>query len=410
MSTTSIRRIGVVWANPSSGNLGVSALAWSVVALLEEVSREQASKLEIHFYGCTQTGPYELELPEQKIRVFRHGYYNYRGWKAIINALFGRIPGLKIMSQMDALFDMGEGDSFSDIYGVERFSTLCDTKLFASRFHIPQMLLPQTIGPFQSQECARRASKMLRRMDVLTCRDAQSHSVAASLLEKECTELVDVAFALPYRRHDGVGQGSRGIRVGLNVSGLLWNGGYTGKNELGLTGDYRETIIELAKKLVGMPEVMVFLVPHVFGGNCLPVEDDYRASVELSEVLACERVILAPEFSSPIEAKTFISSLDFFMGARMHACIAAISSGTPVVPMAYSRKFNGLFRDTLGYSRLVDLKVHSKEEVVEICIESLLARESIRREILDDVNAKVAKRLEHLKDILGNFMMGARSK
>ena len=27
----------------------------------------------------------------------------------------------------------------------------------------------------------------------------------------------------------------------------------------------------------------------------------------------------------------------------MHACIAAFSSGTPVVPVAYSRKFSGLF-------------------------------------------------------------------
>ena len=37
----------------------------------------------------------------------------------------------------------------------------------------------------------------------------------------------------------------------------------------------------------------------------------------------------------------------------MHACIAAFSSGVPVVPMAYSRKFEGLF-GTLGYGRTVD--------------------------------------------------------
>ena len=37
--------------------------------------------------------------------------------------------------------------------------------------------------------------------------------------------------------------------------------------------------------------------------------------------------VLAPRFSTPSEAKTYIAGLDFFMGARMHACIAAFSSG-----------------------------------------------------------------------------------
>ena len=48
------------------------------------------------------------------------------------------------------------------------------------------------------------------------------------------------------------------------------------------------------------------------------------------------------------------------MGARMHACIAAFSSGVPVVPMAYSRKFEGLF-GSLGYDRTVDCTADSAE-------------------------------------------------
>jgi polysaccharide pyruvyl transferase WcaK-like protein len=80
-------------------------------------------------------------------------------------------------------------------------------------------------------------------------------------------------------------------------------------------------------------------------------EDDWRAS----QVLAAEfpGTALAPAFASPSDAKSYIASLDFFMGARMHACIAAFSSGVPVVPMAYSRKFAGLF-GSLGYDATVD--------------------------------------------------------
>ncbi len=47
----------------------------------------------------------------------------------------------------------------------------------------------------------------------------------------------------------------------------------------------------------------------------------------------------------------------------MHACIAAFSSGVPVLPMAYSRKFAGLF-GTLGYGACADCKADSEEEIL----------------------------------------------
>jgi polysaccharide pyruvyl transferase WcaK-like protein len=51
------------------------------------------------------------------------------------------------------------------------------------------------------------------------------------------------------------------------------------------------------------------------------------------------------------------------MGARMHACIAAFSASVPVVPMAYSRKFAGLF-GSLGYDETVDCTSQSAAEIL----------------------------------------------
>ena len=128
-------------------------------------------------------------------------------------------------------------------------------------------------------------------------------------------------------------------------------GGYTGKNELGIALDYPALIRDLIAHFQGLG-AQVHLVPHVIvRTGRLIKEDDYRAS----ELLAAEfpGTVLAPAFTSPSEAKTYIAALDFFMGARMHACIAAFSSGVPVIPMAYSRKFAGLF-GSIGYDRTVD--------------------------------------------------------
>ena len=101
-------------------------------------------------------------------------------------------------------------------------------------------------------------------------------------------------------------------------------------------------------------------MPHVISWERGALEDDYAASVKLAE--AFPGAIVAPAFTSPSEAKSYIAGMDFFMGARMHACIAAFSSGVPVVPMAYSRKFAGLF-GALGYDETVDCTTQSAEDI-----------------------------------------------
>ena len=49
--------------------------------------------------------------------------------------------------------------------------------------------------------------------------------------------------------------------------------------------------------------------------------------------------------------KAVIGQCDFFIGSRMHACIAALSQGVPCVGVAYSMKFAGVF-DTVGMERM----------------------------------------------------------
>jgi polysaccharide pyruvyl transferase WcaK-like protein len=128
-------------------------------------------------------------------------------------------------------------------------------------------------------------------------------------------------------------------------------GGYTGQNEFGIALDYPQ----LMRDLIGHFQRIgceVHLVPHVIVQSGRMVgEDDMGASRTLAA--AFPGTVLAPAFASPSEAKTYIAGLDFFMGARMHACIAAFSAGVPVIPMAYSRKFAGLF-GSIGYARTVD--------------------------------------------------------
>ena len=180
------------------------------------------------------------------------------------------------------------------------------------------------------------------------------------------------------------------------------NGGYDRRNMFGLSLDYPGLMARIVTSFLEHPEKPeVHLVPHVIVEEKGAVEDDLTACTKLAE--GKPGVIVAPRFRSPSEAKTYIAGLDFFAGARMHACIAAFSSGVAVVPMAYSRKFAGLF-GSLGYTRTVDCTGQDEATILSAIIDgfsnrALLAAEA--RSALSVGRQKLAVYEDALVALLG---------
>ena len=191
------------------------------------------------------------------------------------------------------------------------------------------------------------------------------------------------------------------INVGLNISGLLWHGGYTGNNELGIKDDYQKSIRRIIDFFLQKENVKLHLVPHVVNQE-RGLENDYAVSLDIVEEYSNPRIILSPFFFSPIEAKNYISGLDFFMGARMHSTIAAFSSGVPVIPMSYSRKFNGLFQETLDYNHFVDLKTDDVETIMNIIQKDFENRNKLHIEI-ENKNEFINKRKDLIINTLNDF-------
>jgi polysaccharide pyruvyl transferase WcaK-like protein len=89
-----------------------------------------------------------------------------------------------------------------------------------------------------------------------------------------------------------------------------------------------------------------------------------KLHAELSEA-AEGRLHLADPECDHREIKWLIGHCDFFLGARMHACIAALSQGIPAIGMAYSRKFAGVFESVNVPELVTDLRKLSSSEVLE---------------------------------------------
>jgi polysaccharide pyruvyl transferase WcaK-like protein len=298
--------------------------------------------------------------------------------------------------RQDIMLDIGAGDSFADIYTDKRFAYIMATKVVPLLAGKPLILSPQTVGPFSRQPHSRMAAWVCRKARLVLVRDPLSLAVVKKLAPSARVSLaVDVAFAMPFERPPRAADGP--IRVGINVSGLLMSGGYKGDNDYKLGFDYPAVTRALITGFAAMPGVRVVLVPHVIAPN-LPRDDDAAACDALHR--AFPHVERVANFVSPIAAKSFISGLDFLVGARMHATIAAYSSGVPVVPISYSRKFEGLFGN-LNYPWLVNARGVDTKAAIAFVLDAFERRAVLAQDIargsaiiskgLDDYTAALAE-------------------
>jgi polysaccharide pyruvyl transferase WcaK-like protein len=352
-------------------NLGVGALRAATLGGL--LAREPAASVTVFDDGWGQRAgrayvdgrpvPIQLTGARHSRRFHRpESYLNMR-----VSAALGGLgnAGLASIDAADVVLDVSGGDSFSDIYGERRFRTVAWPKRLAVLRGRPLVLLPQTYGPFRSPRVRAQAAALTRAAAMAWARDPDSYAALVDLLGDDLDpdrhrEGVDVAFTLEPRPPDEAVRerlaawfaAAPGPVAGLNVSGLMTHA--EGMVRFGLAADCGQVARRLAQRLLDEPDTRLVVVPHVRtpGG----ADDDGVASERLHADLARrygpDRVALAPAGLDPHQTKWLIGRTDWFCGMRMHATIAALSSGVPVAVIAYSGKARGVFA-TVGQQRHV---------------------------------------------------------
>jgi polysaccharide pyruvyl transferase WcaK-like protein len=357
-------RIGLLWHAASAGNLGVGALSVGNIALARAAAARAGVVPHFVLIGARETGAPYIAASDIEVRAVTGRYMvSPSGYRADL-------------AKLDILLDIGAGDSFADIYADKRFAYIVATKAMAIMVGKPLILSPQTIGPFTRQPHGAIAAWLCKRSAMVFARDPLSMAVLKKLSPKaDARQVIDVAFALPFDRPAPRTGGA--VKIGINVSGLLMNGGYSGANEYGLTIDYPALTRGLIAAFSAMPDTEVHLVPHVIAPD-MPRDDDAAAADRLKREFP--HTVRHPDFTSPSAAKTFIAGLDFLVGARMHATIAAYSAGVPVIPISYSRKFEGLYSG-LDYPWLVPAKGMTTQTALAFILDAFAQRAQVARDI-----------------------------
>lgn len=312
-------RILVAWADDSSANLGVRALGEGSVDLLRRVWPDA----EFEFMNYRRRPP---AIPWGRTRSL------------LRERVTGRAGMMRWLAGFDLVWDTRSGDSFADIYGLPRHRTMSLVHEFAVQAGTAVALAPQTIGPFRTVRGRALGRRSLRRSRLVFARDPASAASSARLGRRPDATASDLVFGLEQP------EASVPRDVLLNVSGLLWHGDAHVD-----AAAYRASVHAIIRGLLAEGRE-VTLLPHVLDSD--NADNDVPAARELAAEYGDRLDLHIPRDLG--DARAAVSGAQLVIGARMHACLNALSTGTPAIAMAYSRKFAPLL-DSIGWQRVVQI-------------------------------------------------------
>lgn len=341
MKTSNILLLG---ASLDSDNQGVNALAIGALTLLDK--KYKNAEFTIVTLGTHGLNVKSIELESGKREIDFHIYTKYEFLVAIIEALLFKLFHIsafsslgKLFQHADKVYNINEGDSFSDLYGAKRILRhFIDSKIVLL-YKKPLVFLPQTIGPFNTRLGKILSKNVLQGLSFIYVRDDKAFNYLDSLHLKYSKSIDMAVYMKPLSHNFQVRPNS----IGININGLMYLNRYDS-----LKGEY-EAYPRLLQKIVN--ELLsqgfnILFIPHTYNAFN-PIEEDDLVSIDSFikqfKYEADERVYTLNKALNAQEIKYILSQLDFFIGSRMHSCIGALSTGVPTIGLAYSYKFEGTF-------------------------------------------------------------------
>ncbi|MCX7113990.1 MAG: polysaccharide pyruvyl transferase family protein [Proteobacteria bacterium] len=258
------------------------------------------------------------------------------------------------LAACDAVLIIG-GDNYSLDYGLASLFFFVGIAEAALRLGKPVALWGASVGPFARLPAVERQMEAhLRRLNLISVRESHTRDYLQQLgVAENVLSVVDSAFLMVPQEISTSEfwpkAGTLGV-VGLNVSPLIENVRSKGGDKGGIRREVTGFV-----KAAAAEGWSVLLIPHVAPLNGSPVNNDGEYLRELlAETGDCGgQVSIVPQGLNAPQLKYLISQCRFFIGARTHATIAALSTGVPTISISYSIKARGINHDLFGHERYV---------------------------------------------------------
>lgn len=281
------------------------------------------------------------------------------------------------LAGVDAVLAVG-GDNYSLDYRIP--SPIMALDRYAMDMGKPVVLWGGSVGPFDREPAfVAPITQHLSRMHYVAARESVSHAYLTDKLGlRNVIRMADPAFTLVPQPVDLQPFWPTGDGVlGLNVSDLIERYRRPGQ-------DLRTEVARFIRRVVGEHGMGVLLVPHVNAQKGDNRRGDATYMAPLLERLADlgGAVTMMPQAFNAAQTKYVIGQLRFFIGARTHSTIAALSSEVPTVSIAYSVKARGINRDLFGSEDMVLPTPEVSETSLWSSLDWLLREENSLRALL----------------------------
>lgn len=259
------------------------------------------------------------------------------------------------IASCDAMLVIG-GDNITLDYGIESLLWHVRFAQHAQRLGKKVMVWGASIGPFSSEPVVEKfVGNFLRSLDCVTVRETISQNYLTGIGVSENVALVadgafvmtpetlDMAAFWPKHSADGV--------LGFNISPLIQKFRPAGESRRVL----QQEVADFLKDVLDTSSVSILLLPHVdpLDGVSENSDSHYMREILTMTGSYAGRIGIAPANLNAAQLKYVLSQCRYFMGARTHATIGALSCLVPTVSIAYSIKAKGLNRDLFGNEDLV---------------------------------------------------------
>ena len=291
------------------------------------------------------------------------------------------------LERCDAFLSIG-GDNWSLDYDLASLFFFVGEARAAQRWGKPALLWGASVGPFDRIPAVeRQMTRYLRNLDLISVRESASRAYLDRLgVTRNVIDVSDSAFLMtpqsagvdPALIRNGV------PTLGLNLSPIVERS----LARAGRTDHLIPHASAFVKRVLAETDLDVLLIPHVVPLNGSGFGNDTHTHARLMEALGGqqERLREAPSHLNAPQLKYLISRCAFFIGARTHATIAAMSMGVPVLSIAYSVKARGINRDLFGHERYM-------LDIMKLDADSLWQGLNLLTQEAQDIRGTLAARL-----------------
>ncbi|MEO1000527.1 MAG: polysaccharide pyruvyl transferase family protein [Pseudomonadota bacterium] len=320
--------------------------------------------------------------------------------RALLYRLLGRRPRAllnrshRATEAADLVVDLS-GDMLTDAHGPHISISHYIPILRGFILGKPVFICAQSIGPFRATRPLAR--RILNRAAAVTVRDRISLDylrgigVTSAALE----ETADMAFLLPAApparaaallAAEGIlPEGGEDV-LGVSVSGLVAD---RFDRHAGARGAFVALMAEALGRVAADHGLRLRFTPHVTGPK--PDKDDRITSRAVRDALPDPAIAEVIEADlRPEEMKAIIAQSTVFVGTRMHANIAALSSHVPTVAIAYSHKTPGIMAGCGVEEFVIAAEALTVERLVERLEAALAARAELSARLKRTVAAQAA--------------------